>query len=918
MRSAIFVATMAVLMLLIALLVPAQAYAANARDFQPANIIQNHIFFNKNTMNAGDIQNFLNAKVNDCRAGYTCLKDYTTSFNSVGADAYCGGITGGTKSAADIIFNVAQACDINPQTLIVLLQKEQSLITDTWPTPTQYRIATGYGCPDTADCDSTYYGFFNQVYNAGRQFKRYVQQPHLFNYAVGRTSFVQYSPNAACGGTNLTLQNGATAALYNYTPYQPNAAAMANLYGLGDNCSAYGNRNFWRLFNDWFGPTNTGGYNVVVGPDNRQWLIFGSIKQHIPSAEVKRAWGFPDAVPAVEQFFLNAYAEGPTLDRLYRINGGSVVYFVDAGKRYPIPSLEMLTAWNLHGLPITSIPVSLAESHSEPGFLSYAVKNSSSSSLYMVDGRNGSGQTILRQYLYPNTFAAWEETGRITTVSDEYFETIDNAIGSPLTSTKIAYGGSEYQVVAGQKMPQPAHIAPLYPAVAQSVSEATFNRLRHTASATHLVRAAGGAEVFLIDNGQKHHVLSASILDAWTAPNYGLNIVNAGYLELIPTGAPITGYMASVSGQAYIVNRQKMSIPAGLSGVYANAGAMYSATSTLTNLFSTLGQQATGFIKPVIAPHIYLLDSSGKKRHLESADKAALWGAYQVGVTIVPDGLADAIGAAASPNVFVSDGTNEYVMDGGVKVVVGTQAKTNWGLSTPQTYTDGTLSRFSSGGSLEADSIRDGNLYAYIREGRAFVTVDQNIAQTWAIDSAPTRTSKLIKLLVPQHMLTRFVQSSAAGDNRTFIVDAGNWYAVSATHRANLGGPNEPTMSLDPDNAPSTITNWASIVVKDGSGKHYVIDGGTKRSFANVTIQNHWTGNNTLSVPTSTNGFLNLLPNNGTVERAVKGGGNEVYSAENSTKRWILSGQTYQQLYAPFATVDNRLINALPSGNSIP
>ena len=36
-------------------------------------------------------------------------------------------------------------------------------------------------------------------------------------------------------------------------PYRPNAAALANLYGTGDACSAYGNRNFWRYFNDWFG-----------------------------------------------------------------------------------------------------------------------------------------------------------------------------------------------------------------------------------------------------------------------------------------------------------------------------------------------------------------------------------------------------------------------------------------------------------------------------------------------------------------------------------------------------------------------------------------------------------------------------------------------------------------------------------------
>jgi hypothetical protein len=66
---------------------------------------------------------------------------------------------------------------------------------------------------------------------------------------------IQYNPNAGCGSGTVYIQNQATAGLYNYTPYQPNPAALNNLYGTGDGCSAYGNRNFWRMFNDWFGST---------------------------------------------------------------------------------------------------------------------------------------------------------------------------------------------------------------------------------------------------------------------------------------------------------------------------------------------------------------------------------------------------------------------------------------------------------------------------------------------------------------------------------------------------------------------------------------------------------------------------------------------------------------------------------------
>ncbi len=264
-----------------------KAQALSGSQFNAGRIIDDAIFYNGNSATSAEIQSFLDAKVPNCDtngtqqsshwyaaanryytraewgalsgypAPYTCLKNYTENTPTKPADAYCSGTYGGgNKSASQIIKDVGSACNVSQKALIVLLQKEQSLVTDDWPWSIQYRSATGYGCPDTAACDSTYYGFFNQVYNAARQFKRYSIQPELFNYRAGQTRYVQYNPNANCGGSNIFIENAATAALYNYTPYQPNQAALNNLYGSGDSCSAYGNRNFWRMINDWFGTTN--------------------------------------------------------------------------------------------------------------------------------------------------------------------------------------------------------------------------------------------------------------------------------------------------------------------------------------------------------------------------------------------------------------------------------------------------------------------------------------------------------------------------------------------------------------------------------------------------------------------------------------------------------------------------------------
>lgn len=212
---------------------------ADLTKFRPGNIISNDVFYDAGTMNEGQIDAFLRARVPSCQSGYTCLKDFRQSTTTREADAYCGRYAGGSsESAARIIQKVAAACGINPQVLIVTLQKEQGLVTHTWPSDWRYTTAMGQGCPDTAACDTRYYGFFNQVYGAARQFKLYGQSSYFTWYAPGKTWNVLYHPNQSCGTSPVYIENQATSNLYYYTPYQPNAAALRAGYGEGDGCSA--------------------------------------------------------------------------------------------------------------------------------------------------------------------------------------------------------------------------------------------------------------------------------------------------------------------------------------------------------------------------------------------------------------------------------------------------------------------------------------------------------------------------------------------------------------------------------------------------------------------------------------------------------------------------------------------------------
>lgn len=330
--------------LLTALATPAPpASAADARQFDAGNIISDALFFDGTAMSATDVQSFLNGKEGSCRSGYTCLKDYrqTTPYRAALAgrcDAYA---AAANEPASTIIAKVGAACGISQKVLLVLLEKEQGLVTDTTPGSGQYRSATGYGCPDTAACDSTYYGFFNQVYNAAAQFKRYASSPSSWNYIAGRVNAVRFSPNAACGSSNVFIQNQATAGLYNYTPYQPNAAALANLYGTGDGCSAYGNRNFWRMYTDWFGSTTAGTSLVRTAGDATVYITSGSNKYPIASQAILTAYAPLGQVGFVSQQYIDSFTTMQTAGRVMRSPNGTI-YFTDASIKLPFSSCGLV------------------------------------------------------------------------------------------------------------------------------------------------------------------------------------------------------------------------------------------------------------------------------------------------------------------------------------------------------------------------------------------------------------------------------------------------------------------------------------------------------------------------------------------------------------------------------------------------
>lgn len=311
-----------------------------AESFDAGNIIGDSVFTNSSSMSVPQIQNFLNSKVPVCdtygartseygggtraqwgqaRYGqsiFTCLKDYNE----------------GGRSAAQIIYDTAQANNINPQVLIVLLQKEQGLVTDTWPLNIQYRSAAGYGCPDTAPCDSQYYGLTNQLSWAAKMFRSIVSaSPGWYTPYILGNNYIRYNPDASCGGSNVNIVNRATQALYNYTPYQPNAAALAAPMGSTVPCGAYGNINFSRYFNSWFGGTS-------------QFILPGCVQA--TNTSLSCVWQLT-ATDNQRNLYIIDHAEAQSLinSGLYRYNGFA---FISRNPRAP----------QQNNIPVYSIKIS--------------------------------------------------------------------------------------------------------------------------------------------------------------------------------------------------------------------------------------------------------------------------------------------------------------------------------------------------------------------------------------------------------------------------------------------------------------------------------------------------------------------------------------------------------------------------------
>lgn len=428
--------------------------AADARNFNASNIISDFVMTNKSSMSEAQVQAFLSSKnpCNDRNIGKAAaypnmrynIKD--GKFVCLAEESFDG------ESAARIIWQAAQDYNINPQVLIVLLEKEQGLVTDTWPNHIQYRSATGYGCPDTADCDGKYFGFKNQVRNAANFFRAYqtgntgwyklvwpgnkytgTWQP--FDYSL------QYHPNTGCGSTSTRIENRATASLYSYTPYRPNQAALNAQSGKGDDCSSYGNRNFWMFFSDWFG-FDTDPIAFKTDGSSTIYIRLGEYKFIVPYMAAMQDYGISvESISTVSQQYIDSIPSPPVNLNLSSEIGhvvkspsdadsdGGSIYLISMNKRYQFKTLQQFFDFGFKESDIKYLPLTTIVSKRSMGELTTFFKEPTG----VVFENNGGNKQLIFDY---KTYIARNPSDKISELS--YFLSEKIPSSTPIVSSPIS------------------------------------------------------------------------------------------------------------------------------------------------------------------------------------------------------------------------------------------------------------------------------------------------------------------------------------------------------------------------------------------------------------------------------------------------------------------------------------------------
>lgn len=900
--------------------IPSISHAAAVVGFNPGNIMDNMVMTNAGSMSVAQIQTFLNSKVPVCdtwHAGFygssgtwygppfTCLKDYTEN----------------SLTAAQIIYNAAHTYSINPQVLLVLLQKEEALITDTWPASYQYKSATGYGCPDSTPgvCSSSYFGFTNQINNAAKLFHSVVtSSPTWYSpYVLGNNN-IQWSPNASCGSSTVYIQNLATAALYDYTPYRPNQASLNAGYGTGDSCSSYGNRNFYLYFTDWFGTTINPSlyYAIIQGPNSPAlYLQTSAGKYYIPSGELMQAWGI-DKLPIqqVTQSYLDSLKTGPWIGKLLKDDWNNY-FVVDGGKLHYVRNTSYLSLWNISS---DTAVQSLGLVYTIPGgtWVGRFIRdiNQPTGQIWLIDG--GSKHALTDS----NALYEWGYTpDQLTTISTSYLDSIPT---SSIASQYVTNGSTKYYIDMGRKLNfTNTNIENAFVG-SQSPNSYATNTLSFlpTENALQFVVDISNGRWYMLENGKKHYITQGRIAEIWGKPaSQAPTRISSGFIAGLPNGGNLQYIVQTTNpSMSWIIDGTKRYIS---TPEIANA---WTLPNTIIPTYSTQslnhlnrGSDITNIINGSGSSFSYLMDN-GSKRYLSTNNATQGWGQATTTtnslVTLIPEGsFINHIIKNSSGGAFLMMNSTAYPIDPSFNDA--------WGVSnsTPS-VADETISRYPVGSTLQS-FVRIAGISYIMRNGQKIPIKKYADAYT---------TSTLGEVTLPADYFNTapeasyLIKSTDKNDSRIWLMTGGKKLLLNTFEQqvsyGYLSRAIQPT-ALTPSALgliPNDSQPFSLLIQKPNSGIKF-ISFGSALGFPNGdTLFSYISASNQIiQVPPSVFDSFTLLK---ATSRLIRDDYGNYYWMESGYKRHIATLSAllhYRAINPQEAYLEGTTMNLIPLGPSI-
>jgi hypothetical protein len=263
------------------------------------------------------------------------------------------------RSAAQLIWDASQMTGINPQVILVTLEKEQSLIDGSYSSTSREQTALdhamGFSCPDSTGCSSQFGGFYFQLFGTiDAQGNKYLGAPaslmRSFSTPNGRGPMIDIN-NSTLGSPLVSVSHVGDTIILGNTQGQPYNAPATQSVTLGDSATAAlyrytphvynGNYNFWKFFSTWFKYPNgslvqiSGSSNIYI-VSNGAMSLFPQFVQESRGIDAKTA-----TIMQISQSDFSSYTQGPVYsppdNTVITVQGdpANTYYVFENGQRHP-------------------------------------------------------------------------------------------------------------------------------------------------------------------------------------------------------------------------------------------------------------------------------------------------------------------------------------------------------------------------------------------------------------------------------------------------------------------------------------------------------------------------------------------------------------------------------------------------------